>query len=85
MVLAIPVLVLSMDEARDRPVPPRGVDRVQPLSAIAIRVRVQYSPGDLLARVQPVRVLRKRILRTQSSVTFVIWIECVPFPSVLTL
>ena len=62
MVLTIPVLVLSMDEARDHPVPPRGVDRVQPLSAVAIGVRVKYSPGDLLTGVQPVRVLRKRIL-----------------------
>lgn len=61
MCLTVPVLVLGVDEARHHPVPARGVHRVQPLAPVTIRVVVEDFPGDLVTRVEAVRVLRKRI------------------------
>ena len=61
MGLAVPVLVLRVDEAGHRPGPARGVHRVQPLATIAIRVVIEDFSGDLVTWVQAVRVLRKRI------------------------
>ena len=85
MMLTIPVLVLCVDEAGDHPVPARGVHRVKPLPAVAVRVVVEDLPRDLVTWVESVRVLRKRILRAHGAVTLVIWIKSVPFPCVFSL
>ena len=46
---------------------------------------MEDASGDLVPGVEAVCVLRKRILGASGSVTLVIRIECIPFPSVIAL